>query len=467
MLISILSSCGVKNTNSSTDTKTNTETSTDSNTETETDTSSDTNTSTSTETNSETETNTDTSSDTNTNTSTDTDVEVEQSEKQANQVYFSYEKKENNYYPEIRYYEEIKECFEIPKDIKKGAYLKFIDSYEELQSYISTYDLVEDVFTNNYVVCVRQFFYGYENEKKLIGYYDLESSNDEYSISLDHYESIEILYRSSISAPNYHTTYIIVPKTDIVYSDQIEKISVNGKESLTDEEQAFDKSVDFHWYVENSETSYTLPKNPTSWVVNTDSELQRKLGLNFDYIYNLENPYRVILYLPNEPECDFLITKKEIKNGDLYLTVEKYAQHTNEYLENNDVLFYDLYIEDTSLLSENYNVFISIENVFAPAAVEVENIDAGEAILIAQEHFYSTYYSDELPGTGYRARYVHFRDSYIIDVDGTEEVENLEPVWIVRICSNELADSDDIKYNEAYTYYISSTGKIIKTDEPW
>ena len=439
MLISILSSCGVKNTNSSTDTKTNTETLTDSNTKTE--------------------TNTDTSSDTNTNTSTDTDVEVEQSEKQANQVYFSYEKKENNYYPEIRYYEEIKECFEIPKDIKKGAYLKFIDSYEELQSYISTYDLVEDVFTNNYVVCVRQFFYGYENEKKLIGYYDLEFSNDEYSISLDHYESIEILYRSSISAPNYHTTYIVVPKTDIVYSDQIEKISVNGKESLTDEEQAFDKSVDFHWYVENSETSYTLPKNPTSWVVNTDSELQRKLGLNFDYIHDFENPYRVILYLANEPECDFLITKKEIKNGDLYLTVEKYAQHTNEYLENNDVLFYDLYIEDTSVLSDDYNVNIAINEV----NVQGDVIDSGEAILIAQEHFYSTYFSEELTGTVYRASSVYYLDN----IDAIGDVDNLSDVWVVHICSNELADSDDIKYTEAYTYYISSTGKIIKTDEPW
>ena len=77
MLISILSSCGVKNTNSSTDTKTNTETSTDSNTETETDTSSDTNTSTSTETNSETETNTDTSSDTNTNTTTNSELNTD------------------------------------------------------------------------------------------------------------------------------------------------------------------------------------------------------------------------------------------------------------------------------------------------------------------------------------------------------------------------------------------------------
>ena len=430
MLISILSSCGVKNTNSSTDTKTNTETSTDSNTETE----------------------TDTSSDTNTNTSTDTDVEVEQSEKQANQVYFSYEKKENNYYPEIINYTETDTPIEFPNE---GGYFKIISTYEELLTYISVQHFDASVFKNNYVVCVKTNFFN--KNFKIIGYYDFNYSDGKYRISYDCYKSL-ITLKESIDEPKLsHINYLVIPKAQIEFLEETQELETSQNEIKRET----------YCYVNNIKKSYTLPKNPTSWVVNTDSELQRKLGLNFDYIYNLENPYRVILYLPNEPECDFLITKKEIKNGDLYLTVEKYAQHTNEYLENNDVLFYDLYIEDTSLLSENYNVFISIENVFAPAAVEVENIDAGEAILIAQEHFYSTYYSDELPGTGYRARYVHFRDSYIIDVDGTEEVENLEPVWIVRICSNELADSDDIKYNEAYTYYISSTGKIIKTDEPW
>ena len=70
-----------------------------------------------------------------------------------------------------------------------------------------------------------------------------------------------------------------------------------------------------------------------------------------------------MLYLPNEPKYDFIITEKEIKNGNLYLTVEQYSQYTNDYLSINDVKFYDLYIQDTSELAENFDVYILVKTV--------------------------------------------------------------------------------------------------------
>ena len=58
-----------------------------------------------------------------------------------------------------------------------------------------------------------------------------------------------------------------------------------------------------------------------------------------------------------------MITEKEIKNGNLYVTVEEYSQYTNEYLIENDVKFYDLYIQDTSELVDNFDVYILVKTI--------------------------------------------------------------------------------------------------------
>ena len=52
-----------------------------------------------------------------------------------------------------------------------------------------------------------------------------------------------------------------------------------------------------------------------------------------------------------------------IKNGNLYLTVEEYMQYTNEYLNENDVKFYDLYIQDTSELVDNFDVYVLVKTI--------------------------------------------------------------------------------------------------------
>ena len=67
--------------------------------------------------------------------------------------------------------------------------------------------------------------------------------------------------------------------------------------------------------------------------------------------------------MPEEPKYDFIITEKTIKNGNLYLTVEEYMQYTNEYLNENDVKFYDLYIQDTSGLVDGFNIYVLIKTI--------------------------------------------------------------------------------------------------------
>ena len=168
--------------------------------------------------------------------------------------------------------------------------------------------------------------------------------------------------------PYEYVSYVVVSKSSIKYSEQIVQISVNGKYALKDEifidedgQPNVKEEEATHYYITHN-TKATLPENPTSWVIKKGSSLENSYGLEY-YNKHSETVYRVVLYLPNEPECDFMITEKEIKNGNLYITVEAYTEYTNEYLNKNDVKFYDLYVQDTSELVDNFDVYVLVKTI--------------------------------------------------------------------------------------------------------
>lgn len=297
-------------------------------------------------------------------------------EKNGDKVYFSIEK-EDKYYFEINDYEEISNCFEIPKDengvFQKGAFLKFIDSYDELKKYIIPANFDASIFDDNYVICVKQSFMDDRYVQRFVGYYNLEKNNGKYQVFLDHYVSHDEALVDLVLLLNIYTNYIVVPKATIEYSDQVQKIKVNGKEiistSIFEDNGEYIEDINEFLYGIPSymrfidyDTKSDLPKNAESWVVKVGSELEKQYGFKYRD-NNSGRDYRIILYLPTEPICDFQILEKETKNGDLYLTVGFYMNYTNNYLDENNVHFYDLYVHENAIsqLSENYNVYINIK----------------------------------------------------------------------------------------------------------
>ena len=289
-------------------------------------------------------------------------------EKYGENVYFTFEDKENNYYPVIKNYEETETPVEFPKDYDK-SYMKIISTYEELSTYISASTIDKTMFKTNYVVCLKTVFRGgsswLEDCFKILGYYDFQLNNEKYEISLDFYYSSKegVFLDQSMGITN--TIYLIVPKDEINLVEGIQEMVVNknpingehnGMSSLTQIGDSTPPFTNTHWFVDYKENAI-LPNKALSWVVKTGSELEKEIGINSNDDYE----YRTILYLPNEPTCDFVITEKQIKDGNLYLTVEAYTQHQNEYMIKNDVKFYDLYIKDASLLNENYDVYITVK----------------------------------------------------------------------------------------------------------
>ena len=331
-----------------------------------------------------------TSSNNDTSNDTDTDKPLAPYEKYGNKVYFALEEKKTNYYVTVTntseseesgissnekleedYEKDIIAPTEIPKDGKN--YFKFIETYEELTTYILSPNIDASVLENNYVICIKENIYllsGCEKYFKHLGYSDFKFIDNKYEISRNCYFSVQdgsahLDILDLITMVNY----LIIPKTEIDFVEGVHEIVVNDNQINGDNglwtdnflggnENPMPPSTDTHSALTHNEKA-VLPKEATAWVVEKESELERQLGLKPNDYSN----FRVILYLPEEPKYDFIITEKTIKNGNLYLTVEEYMQYTNEYLNENDVKFYDLYIQDTSGLVDNFNIYVLIKTI--------------------------------------------------------------------------------------------------------
>ena len=330
----------------------------------------------------ETSLNTDSGISSDLNTDNDTNINVELCEKYGNKVYFAFEEKETDYYvnvnekktnvelPDGEILESDQEQKELPIEFPHGekSYFKIIQTYEELLTYISNPNIDASAFENNYIICIKELHYGnngWDEEYKLAGYYNFELKNGKYEISKDFYYSATWKEHLDTCEPYKTINYFTISKSEVDFDGSIFEIvvnenQVNGYNGMGSVEigNLYPPATNTHGYVKGDRDI----SNPTAWVVKKGSSLEERLGLEYNDRY-LELEYRVILYLPNEPSCDFIITEKQIKNGNLYLTVEEYSQYENEYLDENDVKFYDLYIQDTSELADNFDVYVLVKTI--------------------------------------------------------------------------------------------------------
>ena len=308
---------------------------------------------------------------------------LEPYEKHGNKVYFAFEEKNTDYYVNVTEVTENDELLdeektdwektfvpsEIPKDEK--SYVMLISTYEELLNYVTNPNVDETIFEKNYVICLKEVFSdgdAWIEHFNTLGYFDFCFKDGKYEISVDCYYSVEGVDFTLEAITGTRVAFLAIPKAQLEFAEGVHELVVNqylinNKHNGISGAQIGEPSppaTNTHWYVK-SDSKASLPKNPTSWVVQKNSSLEKQLGLDRNGCGECE--YRAILYLPNEPQYDFIITEKEIKNGNLYLTVEQYSRYTNDYLSINDVKFYDLYIQDTSELAENFDVYILVKTV--------------------------------------------------------------------------------------------------------
>ena len=270
------------------------------------------------------------------------------------------------YYKKVNYYA-VSEHNLIPEDewYEYDSLFKIFTSLDELSKYAKT-TLTSDVFNTNYVICIESTFVtaGCEDEN-LIGYYDLKCENGEYSITKDYSLSTRNNHLiEEIGRFNFETDYIIVPKGDIEYVEGIHEIEI---------ERVQRNKKTFYYATPTMDISHK--GETTAFTVNR--ELAEKTGLKVSAYEEMSDYNReiVILYMPYQHMSNLAITECEIKEGNLYLTIEKYNEQPEGValpISPDDEIFYEIYC-DTSKLSENYQVFLNYYEVRLPNTPKPEN----------------------------------------------------------------------------------------------
>ncbi len=335
------------------------------------------------------DTNTDTNTDTSTDTSTDTDNNGNKDELveiKGHNVDVTLVDTKGDYYTKVNYYE-VSEPNVLPNKLAYNeAYFKMFNSLDELRKYADT-TVTESTFKDNYVVLIESVFtIGGSEWEDLIGYYDFKCENGKYSISKDYSYSTGNNHMLEMSAKyDYHLDYIVVPKSEIEFTEDVHKIEVNR----------IQRNKETFFYAKPSDKT-PLPAEPTSFIVNREKAEQ--LGLKVSS-YGSENGYKgevLILYMPDQIMSNLAITECEIENGNLYITIEKYDETDEDIIIEigpNDVIFYEIYC-DTSKLSENYEVFVDFYNVWLRNIPKPQYINKGSPIEITNAELDHSYYSE-------------------------------------------------------------------------
>ena len=246
------------------------------------------------------------------------------------------------------------------------------NSLDDLREYADT-NVTESTFKDNYVVLIESVFtIGGDEYESLIGYYDFKYVDGKYSISKDYSYSTGNRHELREDAKyDYSLDYIIVPRNEIEFTEDVHEIKVDR----------IKRNKETFFYAKPSDNT-PLPTEPTAFIVNR--EIAEQMGLKVSS-YGSSYGYKgevLILYMPDQIMSNLAITECEIKNGNLYITIEKYDENAEDVIipiGPNDVIFYEIYC-DTSKLAESYQVFATINYTYLPT-IHMEKIEHGIKIM--------------------------------------------------------------------------------------
>ncbi|MBO4982496.1 MAG: hypothetical protein J6D23_00415 [Clostridia bacterium] len=197
-----------------------------------------------------------------------------------------------------------------------------------------------------------------------------------------------------------------------------------------------------------------MPEKAHFWIIDKDSETVKEYGIQG--FQNEDFEKALLLYLPGELKGDFLLKDAKIEDGSLHLSIDNYLNCNNEILSEGDVRFYQLLDMDVSSLSENYRVYITINTVSIEKAPIISgelvapNVTMAEAILIAQNHFFSTLAKENEQEQGF---------IYNAECISGESIDS----WYIRVFDKSMDGEIEEYRGDDYVYEISRrTGEILR-----
>ena len=226
-------------------------------------------------------------------------------------------------YERIAYYTPYEKVFfDDIFEAKKESQYKILASYSELQAFtLLNFDEVEEnVFDNNYVVAILEYHIGPSGDGSAsVGFYDANFKDVENAeIILDKFYKYDTDSTDDL-VDIYNLYFIIVPKDEVEYTDEICSINVKANDLEQYDMRAYN--------IENTTektTAYYLK----------DKASKEKIEI-FESASSFWPSYPCIaIHLDKVIETDFIVNNFKYENGEIYITIEIYQSKEMRFLHN-------------------------------------------------------------------------------------------------------------------------------------
>ena len=221
---------------------------------------------------------------------------------------------------------------------------------EEMEKYFSTNEVDASTFDNNYVMILYQHYETTYYGEKTVGYHTLVNANGEYQITEDWFvEPGEKFYPDYIQEFKAYK-FLIIPKDEVEYVSEVQNITVLSNKI----NQLNIKHV--------GDAKENVPCQNSGFIVNKYSQSLKDFGLTSPSVsYYIGDNSNVLLYFDDLVETEMILTNKEIKDGDLYLTFTTYEHIKKDYYFSG-AKFY-LVQANVQDLSDFFEIYITIDHV--------------------------------------------------------------------------------------------------------
>lgn len=309
-----------------------------------------------------------------------------------NRVFVSYASDDTVYYPELEQFH-IKNTF-TPQGALGNWQFKMVSSCEEFNEFFYAPNISSEIFEDNYIVYLEgpktlydEFLGTTCNFMYNVGFHSFEKINGEYSIIFDRISYENEGLDSSINLISYA---ILVPKDEIEYIDGIQRVRVYSENVVKEE---------IHIPYPYAEEKFPSAPNLLLIEKGKDDEEDNEYGLDLFADWNDEYGKVAVLHFEwNEGRLG--IVGQEIKNGDLYITANSYQGFPPV-----ERPLYQLCDVDVTELSENYNVYVTVNRMTIPSIPIINYEYDEEDALDKALYYFVEHYGEELPeGFVYQAK---------------------------------------------------------------
>ena len=358
-------------------------------------------------------------------------------------VFTSYTSEDGSYYCELKEYK-VKEYF--TQEVLSFWQFKMFSSCEEFNEFFYAPDIDPEIFEDNYIVYFEgsRMYYSEDIEeigltyKHIVGYHSFEEKDGVYSMVADmiHYQYEDSGGGNEVLVNTKQCAVLLIPKNEIEYVEGIQRVNLSAKNVVENE---------IHLrYLQDKEK---LLQNPCLLLIDKNKAKDNEYNINLFKDWTDENGKVAVLYY-EWSKGRLAIVDHKIENGNLYITANSYSK--NPPIENE---VYQLCGVDVSELSENYTVYVTINEVtVSEIPILRYEYDEADALCKAKILFSKAHKGEMTEG-------------YVYDFELTEGYDS--SFWSVSVYKKQEIDGVFQPVGEGYYIYVIGKATLEVCGSGW